>query len=149
MVPSDPFCLINHSKTIQTVFRFPKSYLWSTSLVYKSRLELIILTIITKNYENRPNYHRKWSLVTLCCLLTQSKTIQIVPRSLNLMFEVHYKCIKVDWDLSFLLQKTTKIGQITLGNGPQWPLAACWINLKLIKCIVDCWILCLKFIISA
>ena len=59
-------------------------------LVHKSRLGLIILSIITKNRENRPNHPKKWSQVTPRCLLNQSKTIQMVFRSLNIMFEVHY-----------------------------------------------------------
>ena len=47
----------------------------------------------TSNYcslQSIEKWKWKWSSVTPCCVLNQSKTIQMVLKSLNLMLEVHY-----------------------------------------------------------
>ena len=58
--------------------------------MHKSRLGLIILTIITKKLQKEATLPPEMVLSDPCWLLTQSKTIQMVRRLLNLMFEVHY-----------------------------------------------------------
>ena len=57
--------------------------------MHKSRLGLIILTIITKE-KKKATLPPEMVLSDYCCLLTQSKTIHMGRRPLNLMFEVHY-----------------------------------------------------------
>ena len=56
----------------------------------KSRLGLIILTIIIKELQKEATLPPEMVLSDPCCLLTQSKTIQMVCRLVNIMFEVHY-----------------------------------------------------------
>ena len=77
-------CTLYQSKNYSDGSYISKSYVWSSLLVHKTRLGLIFMAIISKNYENGPNYPLKWSPVTPVGCYTNVKTVEISfwkPRS--------------------------------------------------------------------